>query len=45
MGDMSKQIRVGIGVMVLREGKLLLGHRCEKGKDTAQRQKIQVNNK
>lgn len=34
MGDMSKQIRVGIGVMVLREGKLLLGHRCEKGKDT-----------
>ena len=28
------QIRVGIGVMVFRDGKLLLGHRCDKGVDT-----------
>ena len=30
----SRQIRVGIGVMVFKDGKLLLGHRCENGTDT-----------
>ena len=32
--DSTRQIRVGIGVMVFRDGKLLLGHRCDKGADT-----------
>jgi len=31
---MDKYIKVGIGVMILKDNKILLGHRCKKGIDT-----------
>ena len=31
---MDKYIKVGIGVMILDNNKILLGHRCTNGKDT-----------
>ena len=30
----GKQVRVGIAILVIRDGKVLLGHRAEKAKDT-----------
>ena len=31
---MEKQVRVGLAVLILREGKVLLGHRAAARKDT-----------